>query len=125
MRRMMRLRALPALTDRDQFVFRHADAACGFLLKHVQHVDDARQLHGVHRAIDIAIEVIDDLDEAGEFTLEAFRRAVMPTELRLVQAKPKTRRGSPGSARKSSRLEPIHCIGFSASASGSDITEYA
>jgi len=82
---MMPLGVLPAFADGRQFVLWDGDPARGFLLKHVEHVDHADELDRVHRAIGLAIKVIDDLNEASECSREALRGAVVPAALRLVQ----------------------------------------
>jgi hypothetical protein len=59
---VMRFGVLPSRADRRDLVLRRRDAVRRLFLEDVQDVDDAGELHGVHRAIGVAIEALAAFD---------------------------------------------------------------
>src|SRR6266446_4832156 len=54
---------------------------CGFLLEHVEHIQDALKAHGIDGAVGVAIEVVANLDNSTAEAFEWLRVGGMVAEL--------------------------------------------
>src|SRR5674476_1095888 len=77
--------SLPPLFDQRDLPLRGGDAMRGFLLKDVQHIHDAGEVHRVDRAIRVSIEIVDELDQSAQIPFELLRTRMVFAALRLVQ----------------------------------------
>jgi hypothetical protein len=64
--------ALEALPYQLDLTFRRLNAARGFLLKRMEHVDDFTKSNRVNRSVRVAVEVVNDLEQAA--TAETLQR---------------------------------------------------